>query len=401
MMNSSKPTESLRNFPYQFLPFVGRETELSEIERRLQEVSCRLITLLGPGGIGKTRLASQVGQMVASQFVDGCVWFDLQPVASVEAIIPALVEQIDAPPLAAGDPFDQLTAYFQGREQLLILDNFEQILDGAPLLSKLLVAVPSIKLLVTSREALNLHEEWIYRVEGLIYPHGKTDAPQTYSAARLFLVFARQMNPDFSLDREKDDVIRICQAVEGMPLALELAAAWTRTLTCSDIAAEIERGLNVLTTNLRNLPERHRRIHTIFEQSYAMLTSDERAVFKRLAIFENGFTREAAETVAGATLPILSRLIDATLLKRNPDGRFHLHRLIAQFAATELARVDSERQATAKDHCAYYVELLQRWTLDDLMGSGHQAVNDAIKPELDNIRTAWRWAIDHLWIEAI
>lgn len=401
MTNISKLPASLRNFPHQFLPFVGRETELAEITRRIQDVSCRLITLIGPGGIGKSRLANHVGQTLARQFADGCVWINLQPVASIEGLFPALVEQIGAPPLTAGDPFEQLAAHLHEREQLIILDNFEQIHDGAPLLSQLLIAAPNLKLLITSREALNLHEEWVYRVEGLSYPHGKTDAPQTYSAVQLFGAFASHVNPDFSLEHERDDVIRICQAVEGMPLALELAAAWARTLTCADIAAEIERGLDFLTTNMRNLPERHRRIYAIFEQSCAMLSADENDVFRRLAVFEDGFTREAAEDVAGATLPILARLIDTSLLKRNPDGRYHLHRLIAQFADEKLAQSASEQQETEKCHCAYYLGLLQHWTLDDLMGCSHQMVVDAIKPEMDNIRTAWRWAIDHLWVEVI
>lgn len=380
----------------QTTPFVGRENEISEIIHRLRDPACRLVTLIGSGGIGKTRLAIQAAQSLAPN--NGFYWVNLQPVPSADTLISALADQIGVTLLASADPLFQIAQAL--RERLLILDNFEHLLDGVMLVSRLLTGAPNLKLLVTSREPLNLREEWIYRVEGLPYPHGKTDAPQTYSAVQLFASAAGRANPEFSLEREIDDIIHICQYVEGMPLAIELAAAWTRSLNCAEITAEIQRGLSFLTTKMRNVPQRHRSIEAIFAQTARMLDPDELAAFKALAVFRESFTREAAEAVTVASIPILSSLIDKSLLKRRTDGRYQMHELVRQYAE-ELLQHTSEQDAAARFlHSTFYMQFLARLE-DNLMGGEQKAAIAAIKSDLDNVRTAWDFAVENAQVEMI
>lgn len=242
--------------------FVGRKQEYTDIQQLLDQPDCRLLTLVGPGGIGKTRLALQLGTLLRDKFARGSVVAYLQPLRSAEFFVSTVADALGISLTGQEPPLVQLAHYLNDKEALIILDNFEHLLDAAEQLAILSSSTPHVKYLVTSREALNLQEEWLYSVPGLAFPTDLDDdlAGQNNDAVQLFNERAQRVYPDFAPDKEVEAVIRVCQLVEGMPLALELAAAWRKTLNCQEIADEIQGGLNFLTTRHRNVLERHHSI---------------------------------------------------------------------------------------------------------------------------------------------
>jgi predicted ATPase len=321
-------------------PFVGREVELAELAERLARADVRLITLVGPGGIGKTRLALQTAMGHQTVFADGVAFVALAGVTAPHLIVPAMADALGIAITANTGPDAQLFAALHTREMLLVLDNVEQLLAGIDVMAELLAQAPGIKLLVTSRERLNLQEEWVFDLHGLPVPRSDPargeDLEENASAA-LFLLHARRTRSDFTLTPADAAALRrICRLVEGMPLALELAASWVRLLSCPEIADEIARSLDFLSAARRNAPDRHRSIRAIFAHSWALLTPLEQQTLARLAVFRGGFDREAAEQVADADLPLLSALVDKSLVRRAPSHRYELHELIRQFAWEKL-----------------------------------------------------------------
>ena len=373
--------------------FVGRETELSELNRLLQSPTCRLLTLVGVGGTGKTRLAIELARRQQSLFPHG-VWFvNLQPLQSGKQIAVATMDAMGVVPSGRDTPENQLLQYLAGKQALLLIDNFEHVLDGVSLLPHVMKRAPEIKLLVTSREALSLPEEWLYPVEGLPTPPSyQTDELEDVTAVKLFMERAHQVRPDFALKDDQAGVVRICQLVEGLPLALEIAASWTKTLRCSEIAAEIQRNLNFLTSNLRHGPTRHRSMQAVFSQTWDRLSEEEQHLFKRLAVFKGGFQREAAEVIAGATLPLLSSLLDKCLLRRDADGRYQIHELLRQYGDRQLDTAEAE--AVAQAHTDYYCNFLISRGLG-LAQQKQVQYSLEVEAELENIRAAWQYAVDH------
>lgn len=373
--------------------FVGRETELSETKQLLKNPNCRLLTLAGVGGIGKTRLAIQLARDHQQIFLHG-VWFvNLQPLQSGKQIVSAIVDAVGVVLSGHDTPENQLLQYLQDKNLLLLLDNFEHVLDGVEFVTQIIRHAPAVKLLVTSREALSLPEEWLYSLHGLPIPLShQTDNVESITAVELFVERARHVSPNFSLADNLAGVVRICQLVDGLPLALEMAASWTKTLRCSEIAAEIQYNLNFLTSTLRHVPERHRSMPAVFAQTWAHLTENEQVLFKRLAIFKGGFRREAAETIAGASLPLLSSLLDKCLLRREAGGRYQIHELLRQYASSKLDILEME--ALTEAHCRYYCDFLARRN-PGLMARAQVETSVEIEAELENIRTAWQVALDH------
>ncbi|MBZ0294671.1 MAG: tetratricopeptide repeat protein [Anaerolineae bacterium] len=399
MRPNSSSDVTVHDMLHQVVPFFGRETEVADLNRMLEDSTCRLVTLIGPGGMGKTRLALRVAQQAVEEFADGVQWVDLQPVLNDEHLVQAIADAFGL--MLAQDPPMQLSSFLKNKNLLLILDNFEYLLDAAPLLTTLLGRAPGLKILVTSREALNLREEWVHHLEGLPYPtQTNCDDLEHYPSVQLFTASARRVSPDFALEKEQDAVIQICRHVAGMPLALELAAAWTDTLNCTEIANEIQKGLDLFTTQLRNIPERQRSMQIIFDQTCAMLTAEQFNLFKRLSVFRGGFSREAATQVAGASLPVLAALIDKALLSRSANGRYHMHRLVAQYAAAQLAQSPEEVQQIKARHCEYYMGFLQD-LMDAILGREQKSAIAAIKIEMDNLRAAWQQAIETVRVDAI
>jgi predicted ATPase/DNA-binding CsgD family transcriptional regulator len=389
------------------MPFIGRRQEVAQIIDLLLDPTCCLLTLVGPGGIGKTRLALAAAQRLvdgsdqarhASPYKDGLFFVNLQPIGTADGLIAAICDLLALPLSHRETPQIQLQHYLRDKQLLLLLDNFEHLLDGAEVITDLLQAAPAVTVLATSRTALNLQEERLLRVDGLPCPQAATQGNVEHvqeeedSALQLFVERARRVRPALNAQAEKAAMIQICHLVEGMPLALELAATWTKTLSCQEIAQEIQQGTDFLATNLRNIPERHRSIQAVFDHTWRLLTTQESKVFQRIAIFRGGFDRRAAEEVAGASLAILSALVDKSLLRWEADGRYQVHELLRQSAQERLDQKPEAAQAGYAQHGRYFAAFAeQSYTM--LLGPQQATFVTALTRELDNIRQAWRWAL--------
>ncbi len=250
-------------------------------------------------------------------------------------------------------PEQQLFGYLRRKEMLLVLDNFEHLLDMAVLVSDLLQNAPDIKILITSRERLNLQEEWLFVLHGLSFQEAAHS-----DAVQLFSQRAKQVQASFDLEVELDEVLRICRLVEGMPLAMELAAAWVLQLSCAEIAAEIAAEIDFLTTRARNVPERQRSMRAVFDTSWERLSPQERDILQKASVFRGGFDRRAAEVVTGASLYTLSDLVSKSFLSVSKNGRYAIHELLRQFAAEKLAEDGSLAQETRASHGRYFFDLI-------------------------------------------
>jgi predicted ATPase/DNA-binding CsgD family transcriptional regulator len=330
---------------------------------------------------------------VDQAFRDGVYFIPLQPLVSSEFVVYAIAEALGVGMYERETPRSQLLQYLQRRNVLLVLDNFEHLSGAVDLLVDILAHTASIKLVVTSREILNLQGEQIFEVGGLALPDANSVNPiEAYDAIRLFVARAQQVRHEFRLEENQPQVVRICRLVEGAPLAIELAAAWVRILSCKEIADEIEHSADFLSTTSRDVPERHRTMRAVFDHSWKLLSAQEQAAFRRLSVFRGQFTREAAQTITGAPLPVLSALVGQSLLRVNKNSSYTVHELLRQYAAEKL--VLEERAHILERHSVYYMQLLQR--LDPKVKSGKQiAALDEIELALDNIRQAWRYAVEN------
>jgi len=387
---------SKHNLPSQLTTFVGRAGEIAAIAAQLDDPACRLLTIVGPGGMGKTRLALEVARQKVESFA-GVYFVPLAPLIDPRNIPLTIVEFT---PLQIQDcncePREKLLDYLHDKKLLLVLDNFEHVLEGVEIVTDILESAPRVKILATSREALNLKPEWLHPITGLTFPHAGTDQPEPFSAVQLFFERAHQVQAHLEREKVLGDVVRICQQVEGMPLAIELAAGWLTTLTPADIANEISRSVDILTTRSRDVSERHRSIRAVFNHSWALLTAEERDVFRGLSVFQGSFTREAAQAVAGAALPHLASLVDKSLIVSHHDGRYSLHELLRQYGKEELHAAGHAGPA----HAAYYLGLLRRFETD-LKGHRQIETLDQMEADFENIRAAWHWAVGHGQQEAI
>jgi len=382
------------NLPVQTTPFVGREAELTELGRLLADPGVRLLTILGAGGMGKTRLALEAGAAQLNNFERGVYFVSLAPLDAVEAIVPTVAEALGFSFYEGGEPRQQLLDYLNQKTVLLLMDNFEHLLDGAGLVTEVLETAPDVKVLSTSRARLSVQGEQLFHLSGMDFPDWETpeDALE-YSAVKLFLQSARRVQPGFELAAgDLRYVARICRLVQGMPLGILLAAAWLTMLTPAEVAAEIEASLDFLETDLRDVPERQRSMRAIFDHSWNLLTAREQAVMQALSVFRGGFAREAAQQVAGASLRELRSLVDRSLLQRDPAGRYGIHELLRQYAAEKLRKVPAEDAAARDSHCAYYAGFLQGREAQ-LLGRGQRQALAEIGAEIENVRTAWDWAV--------
>lgn len=398
------------NLPAPPTRFVGRREELAELIPLLD--ATRLLTLSGPGGIGKTRLAVRLAREVADDFEDGVQFVSLAPIGSPEHIVQAVADALGLPLSAKEPPEDQLLGYLRPRRLLLVLDNFEHLLQGADLVSRMLRAAPELKVLASSRQTLGIQGEAVYGVRGMRTPSiSKSGDGPDQEAIELFVACARRAQPGFERSPEGlGYATQICEMVQGMPLAIELAAAWLGTLSMAEIAAELSRSLDILTTELRDVPDRHRSIRAVFDHSWSLAGPAEQQAFTRLSVFRGGFTRQAAYQVAGATIDLLAGLVGKSFLRHEATlGRFEIHELMRQYAEQRLQVDPAESRAARDRHAAYFAEFTQTLS-SELRGRFDDRPDRKAEREILNLRAAVRHAagqrqidqlrqfIDGLWL---
>ena len=405
LRGESAPAQKLHHghLPVPPTPLIGREHEITIIPKQLLEPVCRLLTLTGPGGIGKTRLAVEVGRALESHFSDGVHFISLAGVGTPESILPAIADSLGLGFSGPAEPMVQLTNFLHDRQTLLILDNMEHLLDGRDLLGQILQGTHQVKMIVTSRVQMHLQWEWLFEVQGLPLPEENNErALETNSAIQLFAQRARQTSQSFSLETEDAaSIIRICRLVGGLPLAIELAASWVRMLSVHEIARELERSLDFLETQKLDVPQRHRSIKTVFDHSWKLLTENERELLMKLSVFQGGFTREAALDVTDASLFLLSSLVDKSLLRhsRNPD-RYDLHELIRTYAFAQLQKNPAEEQQVTLKYAAHYADWIQ--SLEWEFKSPRQTqTTQIIRSETSNWLSTWHWAVQNQRFELL
>ena len=397
----------LDRLPVPVTPFIGRRSELAALSAMLTIPSVRLLTIVGPGGMGKTRLALAAAQAEQARqprtFDDGIVFIDLAPVSSLEFVVLAIAAALGLD-LAqrrsdTRSPIQQLLDFLRPRRMLLVLDNLEQLIkDGvASLILEILRGAPAVALLATSRQRLNLRDEHLYTLAGLPYATEavteRSGDAEGDAAAQLLVVAVRRLRPDFvPAPDDEESIGRICRLVEGMPLALELAAAWVDTLSLRGIAAELQSSLDILASDLVDLPERHRSIRSTFDGTWRRLEPDEQAAFMRLSVFRGGMTRDAALQVAGASLPILVRLIGRCLVQFDPaQERYRLHEVLRQNGQEKLANA-GELAVAQRRHFELYLSLAET-AAARLFGPEQIAWLDRLEAEHDNARVALGWGL--------
>jgi predicted ATPase len=389
------------NLPRQPNPFVGRDDELELISDRLGGPDSRLLTLTGPGGIGKSRLALQSAADQLGSFSGGIYLVHLSPLSSAESVPVAIADALHINLYGPEEITVQLIRHLKSKRMLLVLDNFEHVMEATELVVHLLEGAPELKLLVTSRERLGLPEESCYPLKGLPVPQ---DDPvielESYSSVQLFVERARSASLDFTTEPEDlTQIGRICTLVEGMPLGIELAAAWTRMLSCTEIADEIERSVDFLMAS-GEVEERHRSLRAVFEYSWGLIGDDEREAFRRLSVFRGGFTREAAREVVSASLSTLSALLDKSLLRREGASRFTVHELLRQVGAEKLSEDPALECDVRAAHSDYFTTFVANRRAR-LRGREVKQAAAEVRQELDNVRSGWSWALEKAELEAL
>jgi predicted ATPase/DNA-binding SARP family transcriptional activator len=391
-----------RALPTYATSFVGRERELRLIGALLADPSCRLLTLHGPGGIGKSRLAVRLAEasIGGASFRDGVAFVELSALTSEEQVVPALAASVGCQLQGGGSSLRRLTRCLARRHLLLILDNFEHLLSASALPAALLQACPDLSILVTSRQPLHLREEHVFTLGGLGFSSQVPGAGMG-DAMRLFQQRAAQARRD-SIPGTADSVHvrRICELVDGSPLGIELSASWTRTLPLEAIAAEIASDLDVLRSSAMNTPQRHLSIRAVFDHSWDLLDQVERLALARLSSFRGGFSREAAAAVADTPLPLLASLVDKSLVRVDHGGRYEFHPLVQHYARERLREQPSEARVVRDRHARYYCDVLAELQRSFSSAAGGNPLSE-LERELDNVRHAWEWAAQRQWAHEV
>lgn len=380
-------SQAVSHLPNDMTPFVPRPDVQAEIARIIDQPECRLLTLVGVGGTGKTRLAVEAARQRQDAFADGVHFVNLAGVDLPQLVPQAIAVALDFAPTGSQTLEKALLAHLKGRETLLLLDNFEHVMSAADFVAELLHQSVNVKVIVTTRERLNLQHEWALLVGGM----GLSEDDAEGGAFQLFVQQARRARPDFKPDAHREIITQLCQLLGGLPLAIELAAAWLRTMTPDQILGAVQQNLDILTTHLRDVPERHRSVRAVFESTWAMLSGDEQRVLRGLSVFHGDFGVDAAQSLLDTTSFTLAALYDRALLNI-VDGRCTLHELLRQFAAEKLGAHQDEQTALMLRHRDFYADFLAQretrvnYTLRD------SAYPDMVR-EIDNILQAWHVAL--------
>ena len=385
-------------YPIQDDNFIGRTVELRRIGALLAQDDCRLLSLVGPGGVGKSRLAARVIRDFAPRFSDGAAFVSLEEISSSSELGSRIARELGVDLAGGEEPLLQVVASLRQRQMLLVLDNFEHLAADASILDRLMQSCERLKIIVTSRVRLAVSREWVVRLEGLPCPEIEDqDRFEAFDAVRLFVQAARRVEPALVPALEAAAIVDICRQVEGLPLALELAAAWTRLLSCEAIVAELRRGSELLHAADTGRPARHASMDFVFDQSWRLLSAIEREALSRLSVFRGGFSADAARAVAGASLPVLGALADKSLLRKD-GARLFMHPLVQQLAAGHLCEGET-RDSTERAHANFFHRLLaqSRRAVDD----GDREALQRVDIELENCRAAWAWSVAHEETEAL
>jgi len=410
-MRRYTPTRPVRhggvrhNLPSFIPPLIGRDRELTQLVALVNDPIGRLVTLIGPGGIGKTHLALAIAEILAKT-LEGEVYFvPLSALNTADDIIPAVAEIVGVRSLKVDDKLKQLLDYLHKKNILLVLDNCEHLLTDevvyniTHLIADLIKTSVDIKILATSREKINLVDEIRFRLSGLDYPKPdeikNINEIEQFNAVRLFMHGAHKSNPSYTANnKELTFVAKICHLVSGSPLGILLASSWIDQFSAREIYMEIRRNMDFLDTDLRDLPERHRGMRVVFDSTWGQISDKVRDIFMKLLVFRGGFRREAAESAAGADVNTLIVLVNKSLLHRDPHtGRYQMHELLRQYAAEKLYPTGN-LNAVRDYHCVYYAEFMQQ--LESALRSDQfREAQTEIKADFENVRAAWRWALEN------
>lgn len=388
------------DLPISLTPLLGRESESEALFQMLSSTEVRLVTLIGPPGVGKTRLSLHVAEQAASRFEDGAVFVDLMPVLDAGQVIPALAAALGVQETLDATVLENIKAALQHQTMLIVLDNFEQVLDAAPQLLPLLNIAPNVKMLATSREPLRLRGEQEFPLAPLAVPNEKYTSVLDFPSVQLFLQRARSAQPGFTLTEEDASrVAEICRRLDGLPLAIELAAARIRTFSLADMLEQFDRRFQWLALTARDIPEWRRTLWSAIAWSFNLLTQAEQILFMRLSVFSGGWTVEAAEAVCAeeqfiprdVVLTTLLQMADRSLVVMEPDGRYRFLDTIAKFANEKLKEDGSLPEITLR-HLRYYAD----WA-EEMEGKfnrvGAREFQKQTARELNNIRAALDWAL--------
>jgi predicted ATPase/DNA-binding SARP family transcriptional activator/tetratricopeptide (TPR) repeat protein len=388
-------THQLVNFPILAPPFIGREQELDELTNLLATSDERIISLIGPGGVGKTRLAVQACTQAVKFFPDGTYFIPLSSIQDSDYLPIIIADVLKFSFFGTTNHLDQLGNYMHRMKALLVIDNFEHLrLEGARLLATLLSKTHHLKILITSRERLNMIAENVVEVHGLPVPDStQAENAEMYSSIRLFVQNAHKILPGFSYTNNREALINICQIVDGIPLAILLASSWIRVFSCTEIASEIRHNINFLTTTASDVDPRHRSLIAVFDNSWELLSEEERHTLSLLSVFQAAFTNKAAQEICNASSRILSSYTDKSLLFHRPDDRFEMLGTFHQYASSKLEEDKDKAAAIRHRFCEYYADFCATRQAS-LVSSQQRATLDEIITELENIRIAWSWSVE-------